>query len=101
LYGGSKALMRRVLASNTQVNVFHSGFKACDDYRGAETAMPKVSCPVLFVLGNADQMTPPKAAQSLIDLCGKPKVVKLPAGHSLMTEAPEGVLQALKDFLKP
>jgi hypothetical protein len=25
----------------------------------------------------------------------------LPAGHSLMTEAPEGVLQALKDFLKP
>jgi pimeloyl-ACP methyl ester carboxylesterase len=26
--------------------------------------------------------------------------VKLPAGHSLMTEAPEGVLQALKDFLK-
>jgi pimeloyl-ACP methyl ester carboxylesterase len=46
-------------------------------------------------------MTPPKAAQSLIDLCTQPKVVKLPAGHSLMTEAPEGVLQALKDFLKP
>jgi pimeloyl-ACP methyl ester carboxylesterase len=63
--------------------------------------MPQVACPTLFVLGNADQMTPPKAAQSLIDLCAKPKVVKLPAGHSLMTEAPEGVLQALKDFLKP
>jgi pimeloyl-ACP methyl ester carboxylesterase len=63
--------------------------------------MPQVACPVLFVLGNADQMTPPKAAQSLINLCGKAKVVKLPAGHSLMTEAPEGVLQALKDFLKP
>ena len=28
-------------------------------------------------------------------------VAQLPAGHSLMTEAPEGVLQALKDFLKP
>jgi pimeloyl-ACP methyl ester carboxylesterase len=53
------------------------------------------------VLGTADQMTPPKAAQRLIDLCAKPKVVKLSAGHSLMTEAPEGVLQALKDFLKP
>ena len=93
--------MRRVLASNAQVNVFHTGFKACDDYRGAEAAMPKVTSPTLFVLGNADQMTPPKAAQSLIDLCAQPKVVKLPAGHSLMTEAPEGVLQALKDFLKP
>ncbi len=101
LYGGSKALMRRVLASNTQVNVFHTGFKACDDYRGAEAAMPQVACPTLFVLGSADQMTPPKAAQSLIDLCQQPKVVKLSAGHSLMTEAPEGVLQALKDFLKP
>ena len=30
----------------------------------------------------------------------KAKVVQLPAGHSLMTEAPDGVLQALKDFLK-
>lgn len=63
--------------------------------------MPQVACPTLFLLGNADQMTPPKAAQSLIDLSKKAKVVKLPAGHSLMTEAPEGVLQELKDFLKP
>jgi pimeloyl-ACP methyl ester carboxylesterase len=101
LYGGSKALMRRVLASNPQSNVFYTGFKACDSYKGGEAAMPKVACPILFVLGSADQMTPPKAAQSLIDLCGKPTVVKLPAGHSLMTEAPEGVLQSLKDFLKP
>jgi pimeloyl-ACP methyl ester carboxylesterase len=53
------------------------------------------------VLGNADQMTPPKAAQSLIQLCAQATVAQLPAGHSLMTEAPEGVLQALKDFLKP
>jgi pimeloyl-ACP methyl ester carboxylesterase len=99
LYGGSKALMRRVLASNTQANVFNIGFKACDSYNGGEIAMPQVQCPVLFILGSADQMTPPKAAQSLIDLCAKPSVVKLPAGHALMTEAPEGVLQALKEFL--
>src|SRR3954466_9521829 len=32
LYGGSRALMRRVLASNTKVNVFHRGFVACDSY---------------------------------------------------------------------
>jgi dienelactone hydrolase len=65
LYGGSKALMRRVLASNTQVNVFHTGFKACDSYAGAEAAMAQVTCPTLFVLGNADQMTPPKATATL------------------------------------
>lgn len=42
LYGSSKALMKRVLASNTQVNLFHRGFKACDDYRGGEAAKDQV-----------------------------------------------------------
>ena len=44
LYGSSRALMKRVLASNTQVNVFHTGFKACDSYIGGEAAMARVSC---------------------------------------------------------
>jgi len=100
LYGGSRALMRRVLASNPKVNVFFTGFKACDSYANGEAAMEKVQCPTLFVLGQADQMTPPKAAQSLVSKTSNAKVVKLPAGHSLMTEDPDGVLQALKDFLK-
>ena len=100
LYGGSRALMRRVLASNPKVNVFFTGFKACDSYANGEAAMEKVQCPTLFVLGQADQMTPPKAAQSLVSKVSNAKVVKLPAGHSLMTEDPDGVLQALKDFLK-
>ncbi|MEZ5606142.1 MAG: alpha/beta hydrolase [Burkholderiaceae bacterium] len=34
LYGASRALMRRVLASNREVNVFHTGFLACDRYAG-------------------------------------------------------------------
>ena len=100
LYGGSRALMRRVLASNTRVNVFYTGFKACDSYANGEAAMEHVQCPTLFVLGSQDQMTPPKAAQSLIAKAKHAQVVKLPAGHSLMTEAPDGVLQALKDFLR-
>lgn len=101
LYGASKALMRRVLASNPTVNVFYTGFKACDSYKGAAAAMPQVTSPTLFVLGSADQMTPPEAAKGLIELCAQPEVVTLNAGHSLMTEAPEGVLQALNDFLNP
>ena len=100
LYGGSRALMRRVLASNPKVNVFYTGFKACDSYAGGEAAMAQVQCPTLFVLGSGDQMTPPKAAQSLVAQAKHARVVQLPAGHSLMTEAPDGVLQALKDFLK-
>ena len=99
LYGSSRALMRRVLASNSRVNLFHTGFKACDDYSGGETAMDKVQCPVLFVLGRNDSMTLPRMAQPLIAKARNAKTVMLDAGHQLMAEAPDGVLFALKDFL--
>lgn len=103
LYGGSAALMRRVLASNTAENVFHTGFSACDSYADGEADMAAVRCPVAFILGERDQMTPPKAAQSLVKgarATGQPvSVATLPAGHSLMTEDPEGTLAAMRAFL--
>ena len=100
LYGGSRALMRRVVASNTKVNVFHRGFVACDGYRNGETAMAQVKCPVLFVLGRSDAMTLPKMALPLQAKAPNAKTVVLEAGHALMAEAPDGVLFALKDFLR-
>ena len=100
LYGGSRALMRRVLASNTKANVFHIGFKACNDYANGEAAMPKVQCPVLFVLGAADQMTPPRATKALTRLAPNARVVTVQAGHALMSEAPDATLFALRDFLQ-
>jgi pimeloyl-ACP methyl ester carboxylesterase len=99
LYGGSKALMKRVLASNGEVNLFHRGFKACDDYSGSEAAMEKVKCPVLFILGKNDSMTPPKMAQPLIAKARGARVVTVEAGHQMMVEAPDAVLIALQDFL--
>ena len=104
VYGASMALGRRVLASNIKVNVFHRGFKACDDYANGEVAISEVTCPVLFLLGGQDQMTQAKAANVLIEKAksaGKTfKVVSLAVGHHQMTEAPEETLMAIKDFLK-
>ena len=99
LLGAGRALMRRVLASNANVNVFYRSFKACDSYNGGEQAMPKVQCPTLFVLGDNDQMTPPKAAQSLVALARQATVCRVAAGHALMEEAPEQVLHALRTLL--
>ena len=102
LYGGSKALMKRVLASNTKVNLFHRGFKACDDYTGGEAAIDAVAasgCPLLFLLGAADQMTPPRAARALAARAPQARVVTVEAGHALMSEAPEATLAALREFL--
>jgi len=99
VYGASMALGRRVMASNTKVNVFYTGFKACDSYQNGLQAMTQVTCPVLFVLGKVDQMTPPKAAQELVKLAQDAKVVYLPGGHQQMNETPEEMLAALQGFL--
>jgi pimeloyl-ACP methyl ester carboxylesterase len=101
VYGASMALGRRVMASNPRINLFHTGFKACDSYTHGEAAMAQVQCPVLFVLGNVDQMTPPKAAQGLIQKAHYAQVAYLPGGHHQMNETPEPMLAALTGFLKP
>jgi pimeloyl-ACP methyl ester carboxylesterase len=104
VYGSSMALNRRVLASNPRVNVFHRGFKACDSYANGEKAIAAINCPVLFVLGEQDQMTHPKAAQPLVGLAresGKSvSAVTLPVGHHQMNETPDATLFAIRDFLK-
>ena len=104
VYGASMALGRRVLASNTQVNVFHRGFKACDSYANGEAAMRAATCPVLFVLGEQDQMTQPKAAQLLVgaarDSGKRVQVASLPVGHHQMTETPDATLFVIQDFLR-
>lgn len=103
VYGSSMALNRRVLASNTKVNVFHRGFKACDSYANGDKAVAAITCPVLFILGGHDQMTQPKAAQALIAAArehGKKVVVEsLPVGHHQMWETPDSTLFAIRDFL--
>ena len=103
VYGASMALGRRVLASNAVVNVFHRGFKACDDYANGEAAISQITCPVLFLLGSQDQMTQAKAAGLLMDTARKTgksvKLVSLKTGHHQMTESPEETLFAIRDFL--
>jgi pimeloyl-ACP methyl ester carboxylesterase len=104
LYGGSRALMRRVLASNAKLNLFHTGFLACNDYLEAKQAIAAVNrakLAILFIVGSKDQMTTPRAAQPLIDAAHQATVLRVSAGHQMMTEAPEAVLDGLRHFFKP
>ena len=65
--------------------------------------MAALQCPVLFALGEQDQMTPPKAAKGLIEAARAAQrqvsIVHLPSGHNQMTEAPDQTLFAIRDFL--
>jgi pimeloyl-ACP methyl ester carboxylesterase len=76
-------------------------FAACNAYANGIEAAQALRCPALFILGAADQMTPPKAAQALIDACPNKSALVLPAtGHALMAENPEAVRQALHELAR-
>jgi len=101
LRGGGMALMQRLQQRYAQAghgNLFHRDFTACDRYEGALAAAAKVTCPAHLVLGAKDAMTIPKAAAPLGEAL-RARVHTLGAGHSLMGEAPDGVLNALKAAL--
>jgi pimeloyl-ACP methyl ester carboxylesterase len=100
VHGGNRALMRRMQQGYPSGNLFHSDFAACDRYAGLPTAAPRVGCSVTLILGERDQMTSAKAVAPLVESL-RPSVVRLPAGHDLMAEAPDGVLDALRRGLAP
>ena len=104
VHGASTALNRRVLASNREVNLLHRGFTACNSYDQGLQAMANLACPVLFINGALDQMTPPKTTRALIEqgqqTGKKVQVVTVPMGHHQMNESPEETLQALRGFLR-
>jgi pimeloyl-ACP methyl ester carboxylesterase len=95
LRGGARALMHQVLARQDDPSLYHHDFSICDRYAGGLEAAARVRCPATLILGERDQMTPPKASTELAQTL-KARVLKVPAGHALMAEAPEPVLNALR-----
>ena len=73
---------------------------ACHNYADGLTVASSIRCPVLVVLGQRDQMAPEKNTTALIAALADKRVIAIPdCGHSLMTEAPDAVLDALREFL--
>jgi len=95
MYGDTLARLSRLAPG-----VLHADLTACNSYAGGLEAAAKVKCPVLFVLGARDVMTPPRGAQNLAKAITDCKTVTIgPSGHSLMAEAPDATLDALIGFL--
>jgi pimeloyl-ACP methyl ester carboxylesterase len=94
MYGDTLARLHRLAPG-----VLYNDLKACNDYSGGLESAAKLRCPALFILGRRDVMTPPRAAQPLIEKIKGAKAVTLDAsGHSLMAEAPDATLDALTEF---
>ena len=98
LHGSNRALMRRMQAGQTTLNLFHHDFSVCDRYANGLQAAALVRCPVTFVLGERDQMTSPKLTGELAQALNA-RVVTVVSGHHLMAEAPDAVLDAVRGAL--
>ncbi|KQX01223.1 alpha/beta hydrolase [Massilia sp. Root418] len=96
--GGAQRLMQRMSALNP-AQLFYTDFAACNAYANGEAAAQAVRCPALFIFGSKDMMTPPKSTKLLTGAIPHAKVVQVDAGHSLMSEQPDAVLDALAGFL--
>ncbi len=91
MLGGSRALVE-----NSRPGVLATDFGACVAYTNASTAAASVTCPATVVIGLGDKMTPPKGGRALAASLPAPRVVELVGtGHSMMTENPRAVKQAI------
>jgi pimeloyl-ACP methyl ester carboxylesterase len=95
MMGSAMRLMER-----SGSGVLHADFSACNAYGDGLEAAAQVQCPALLILGKRDQMAPMKVAGGMTSKLRDVKVVALDgAGHSLMAEKPDDVLDSLVAFL--
>ncbi|WGG53274.1 alpha/beta fold hydrolase [Rugamonas sp. DEMB1] len=97
--GGAMRLKQRIAQINP-AQVFYTDFFACNAYANGEAAAKAVRCPTLFIFGLRDMMTPPRSTKLLTSSIAHGKVVQVDAGHELMAEQPDAVLDALVGFAR-
>ncbi|MCW5746445.1 MAG: alpha/beta hydrolase [Alphaproteobacteria bacterium] len=77
--------------------VIHNDLAACNAYKDAPARAAKVTCPTVFVCGDADLMTPAAKCKSLAEaIAGSTMTVLGACGHFMMVERPDETLDALK-----
>lgn len=95
LSGSSAALIDR-----SSPEALGNDMAACNAYGGALDAARGVRCPVTFVLGSDDKMTPVRAAGDLIDVVADKTVVVLDgSGHMMPIEDPIRAREAIADAI--
>lgn len=95
MMGGSLQLLERAPAG-----VLAADLAACNAYDGALAAAARVACPTLLLLGALDRMTPPAKAKPLAAAIERAHTLVLPAaGHMLMSERPDAVIDALREVV--
>jgi len=98
LRGGSSALMHRI-QTDAEGNLFEHDFRVCDAYAGGMEAAARVTCKAHLIVGSRDVMTPAKATKELAGTLNA-AVTRIVSGHALMQEAPDAVLNAMRQAIE-
>lgn len=90
------------LLARARPGVLAADLHACNDYLDGPADAARVSCPALVVAGERDRMSPAKAGRELAALLphGRAQVLA-GAGHMLMAERPDAVLDLLAGLTPP
>jgi pimeloyl-ACP methyl ester carboxylesterase len=95
MLGASRRLMER-----QKPGVLHNDLAACNAYTHGMDAAAALACPALIISGSRDMMTHPTAAAKLGAVIKDARSVSLDgAGHALMAEQPDAVLDTLRKFI--
>lgn len=81
------------LVERSARGVYHAGFVACDSFR--PDADSTIVAETLVMVGESDQMTPAPSGLDVAAHLPDARVVRLACGHSMLSEKPNQVLDAL------
>ncbi len=91
MFGAEARLLNR-----SKDGVFYADLTVCNEFQFEPAGL---GCHVLLILGEEDRMTPPQAGQSLAESFENSQTVILRGcGHSMLSEQPNEVLDALVAF---
>lgn len=98
--GFSIFVQDRRLMERQARGVLLNDFNACNAYANGERRADALRRPVRFILGSRDLMTPMRGARAFAQRIADAEVVTIDgAGHAMMAERPDEVLDALREFL--
>lgn len=91
MHGGAERILER-----NRPGVLHTDLAACNAYADGAAAAAKVVVPTTIILGERDMMTPSRNGRALAAMIPQARLVVLKgAGHTMMVERPDAVLDEL------
>jgi pimeloyl-ACP methyl ester carboxylesterase len=80
---------RRILERNAP-GVLFSDLNACNEYENGDSVASNLVCPAVFISGDRDKMTSPRAAAEMAARVADGTVSTITdSGHAVMAEQPE------------